>query len=67
MEPSKGMDNMEQIKILLRLIKYGWLLEYHMKKKDIISLDHKTVLNYHFEMAQHYYKQIYKKEPTEKR
>jgi hypothetical protein len=50
------------MKQFIRLIQYGWLLDYHIKKKDKFNMtNHKTVLQYHYEMAQYYYENIYGK------
>jgi hypothetical protein len=50
---------MKEIRWLLKYIKYGWLLNYHLKKKNKFDSKHQTVLKYHFEMAEHYYKKIF--------
>ena len=47
---------------LIRVLWYGLFIDYHTKKQYTIDTKHKTVLNYHFEMAQHYYKKAYGKE-----
>lgn len=49
---------MEQIKWLVRYLKYGLLFEYHVRKKDVMDPKHQAVLRYHFEMAEHYHKKI---------
>lgn len=56
-----------ELKRFFRLITYGWLLAYHLKKQDKFDTDQQpTVLHYHFEMAKYYYKKIYQK-PFERR
>lgn len=48
------------MKQFIRLLKYGWILNYHLKKKDKYNFkNHRTVLQYHYEMAQFYYEKIY--------
>lgn len=48
------------MKQFFRLLKYGWLLNYHTGKQDKFSeKKHRTVLLYHYEMAQYYYEKIY--------
>lgn len=53
---------MKQLKFYIKLILYGWLLDYHLSWQNRIDSRHKTVLNYHCEMSQYYYKKIYGEE-----
>ena len=48
----------EDIKQFFRIVRYGWLLDYHLSKRKISS-DHRTVLKYHLEMSEHYYEKIW--------
>lgn len=47
------------IKSLFKLIIYGTQLNYHLRRKDKFASKHKTVLNFHYEMAEHYYEKIF--------
>ncbi|WP_160169884.1 hypothetical protein [Priestia flexa] len=50
------------MKKLIRLLVYGWLFDYHVKKKNTYNMmNHETVMKYHFEKAQYYYEKIYGK------
>lgn len=53
---------MNEIKVLFKLIVYGWKLEYHLNKINKLNFDeHPTVLNYNYEMSKYYYEKIYGK------
>ena len=44
------------------MIVYGWIVDYHLKKKDVYNGSRYTVLlRYHFEKAQYYYEKAYGK------
>ena len=47
------------IKLLFKLLIYGIQLNYHIKKRDKFASKHKTLLNFHYEMAEHYYEKIF--------
>lgn len=52
---------MSTIRQVLRIIRYGLFLEYHLNKRNIINPELSTVFKYHYEMANHYYEKIYGK------
>jgi hypothetical protein len=49
------------MKLLLKQLWYGMFFEYHIKKATKFS-DMKTVTNFHYQLALHYYKKIYGRE-----
>lgn len=55
---------MNELKTFFKLLRYGALLNYHLKKQYKVDVKHLTVAKYHCEMAEHYFFKIYGYVPT---
>lgn len=56
---------MSKLKMFRRMLLYGWIFNYHVKKQYKYGEGYETLMRYHYEKARYYYIKMSRTSPKE--